>query len=95
MATTTTQATSVNGTAWTLIADGSTILSAQIQIDPVSPSVNIAVAQALPAVASNDFIVLQRERDTSIVLTLNATDKVYAKSPSANSVTVRASLGSR
>lgn len=89
MAVTNTFSAIPTNTAWTQIVDGTTIASCGIQLDPTSTSVFLAIAQSLPAATTDDYLHFDRQRDVSISFTLNATDKVYAKSPSATSVKVR------
>lgn len=89
MAVTNTFSATATSSAWTQIVDGTTIASCGIQLDPTSTSVFLAVAQALPTAESDDYLHFDRQRDVSISFSLNATDKVYARAPSATSVKVR------
>jgi hypothetical protein len=61
---------------WTLIADGATVAQAGIQAASTVP-VAIAVAADEPPPDSDDHIVLAD--DASVVLDLDAADKVYGR----------------
>lgn len=89
MAVTNTFSATTDNTEWVEVVDGSTIASFGIEVDPTSTSVFLAVSQDVPDNDSDDYLVLQRERDTSISFSLNATDKVYVRAPSATVVKVR------
>ena len=80
---------------WTLIADGATVASVAGQIDPDSMPAYIAIAQSKPAVSSNDYVVLDRDRTKEFSEDLNSTDKVYAKAPAYSKAVVRVVLASR
>lgn len=92
---TTSPAFTVTNADWTLIADGATIATIAAQIDLTTPSVQIAFAASKPAATSNDFIVLQRERDPSFDRDITATDKVYARAPGSAAAIVRTILSGR
>ena len=95
MATTNTISITATNTAWALVADGADVAVISVQVDPTTPSAYLAISQGSPNVNSNDYIVLQRERDTSLTVNLNTGDQVYAKSASQAPATVRAVLGGR
>ncbi len=89
MAVTNTFSATADNSAWIEVIDGSTIASFGIEVDPTSTSVFLAVDQDTPDIGSDDYIVLQRERDTSISFALNESDKIYMRAPSTTVVKVR------
>ncbi|WP_144378526.1 hypothetical protein [Mesorhizobium amorphae] len=85
MPATTTAAVACPSGSWTEIVDGAVNASCVVQVAGATP-LAIAFSASAPAVATNDFILLQQGGQVSIAATLDAVDSVWGKGLSADAV---------
>lgn len=77
----------INDTEWNAIATGANVKEIGLQVCTSDVFVNVTEGQ--PAASDQDFIVLSRNGDRSVTLTLGENDTVWVKAPTSDGVAVR------
>ncbi|MBV5269509.1 MAG: hypothetical protein JZU55_05850 [Afipia sp.] len=79
----------VNGTTtWSEVASGAAYSRVGLQVAASSP-VHVLIGTAAPAANAEDYIVLSHSGTREIDVSLETTDRVYARSPGGASTMLR------